>query len=82
MLPDGRIDLALCGHTHGGQVQLPLAGAPIVPSCFGQKYVEGLVQGPRTLAYVNRGLGLISPPVRLGCRPVVSLLRMRATIGT
>ena len=77
MLPAGRIDLALCGHTHGGQVQLPLAGAPIVPSCFGQKYVEGLVQGPQTMVYVNRGLGLISPAVRVGCRPEVSLLRLR-----
>jgi uncharacterized protein len=80
MLPDGRIDLALCGHTHGGQVQIPLAGAPIVPSCFGQKYVEGLVCGPQTLVYVNRGLGLIRPPVRVGCRPEVSLLRIKAAM--
>jgi len=77
MLPAGQIDLALSGHTHGGQVQIPLAGAPIVPSCFGQKYVEGLVQGPATMVYVNRGLGLIPVAVRVGCRPEVSLLRLR-----
>lgn len=77
MLPDGRIDLALCGHTHGGQVRLPLVGAPVVPSCFGQKYARGLVQGPRTLVYVNRGLGTTGLPLRLGCRPEITLLRLR-----
>lgn len=78
MLPQGRIDLALCGHTHGGQVRLPLVGAPIVPSCFGQKYASGLVQGPSTLVYVNRGIGLIPPPVRFNCRPEITLLQLRA----
>ena len=77
MLPRGRIDLALCGHTHGGQVRLPFVGAPVVPSCFGQKYTSGLVQGPSTVVYVNRGIGLIAPPVRFNCRPEVTLLRLR-----
>lgn len=78
MLPDGRIDLALCGHTHGGQVRLPLLGSPVVPSCFAQKYACGLVRGPKTAVYVNRGIGLISPPVRFNCRPEVTLLGLRA----
>ena len=76
MLPEGRIDLALCGHTHGGQVRLPLLGAPVVPSFFGDKYAHGLVQGPSTLVYVNRGIGLIPPAVRFNCRPEVTLLRL------
>jgi len=78
MLPPGRVDLALCGHTHGGQVRLPLIGAPAVPSCFGQKYRSGLVQGPRTLVYVNRGVGLIAPPIRFNCRPEITLFRLRS----
>jgi len=77
MLPQGRIDLILCGHTHGGQVRLPFIGAPLVPSCFGHKYVGGLVRRPGALVYVNRGLGLISPPVRFLCRPEITLLRLR-----
>lgn len=77
MLTERQIDLALCGHTHGGQVRLPFIGAPLVPSCFGQKYVGGLVQGPSTLVYINRGIGLIAPPVRFNCRPEVTLLRLR-----
>jgi predicted MPP superfamily phosphohydrolase len=77
MLPEGHIDLALCGHTHGGQVRLPFLGAPVVPSFFGNKYSSGLVRGPRTLVYVNRGIGLIAPAVRFNCRPEVTLLRLR-----
>jgi predicted MPP superfamily phosphohydrolase len=76
MLPQGRIDLTLCGHTHGGQVRLPFIGAPAVPSCFGQKYARGLVQGPSTLVYVNRGIGLIDPPLRFNCRPEVTVLQL------
>jgi predicted MPP superfamily phosphohydrolase len=79
MLPEGRIDLALCGHTHGGQVRVPFLGAPVVPSFFGNKYATGLVQGPKTQVYVNRGIGLIAPPVRFNCRPEVTLLRLRST---
>lgn len=78
MLPEARVDLALCGHTHGGQVRLPLLGAPIVPSCFGQKYAGGLVAGPQTTVYVNRGIGVIAPPVRFNCRPEITLLRLKS----
>jgi len=77
MLPDGRIDMALCGHTHGGQVRLPFFGPPLVPSCFGQRYAAGLVDGPHTRVYVNRGIGLISPAVRFNCRPEITVLHLR-----
>lgn len=76
-----RLDLALCGHTHGGQVRLPLIGAPLTPSCYGQKYVSGLVQGPACPVYVNRGLGMKAPPVRFNCRPEITLLTLRAGQG-
>ncbi|MEA3309658.1 MAG: hypothetical protein U9Q70_09135, partial [Chloroflexota bacterium] len=76
MLPPVRVDLALCGHTHGGQVRIPLVGAPLVPSCFGQKFVGGLVQGTQTQVYVSRGVGSISPAVRFNCRPEVTVLRV------
>ncbi|MHB1295613.1 MAG: metallophosphoesterase [Anaerolineae bacterium] len=72
-----RLDLALSGHTHGGQVRLPWIGAPLTPSCYGQKYVSGLVQGPACPVYVNRGLGMKAPPVRFNCRPEITLLTLR-----
>ena len=76
-LPEGiRVDLMVSGHTHGGQVWLPLVGAPLVPSRFGQKYRAGLIEGPRCRVYVTRGLGTISPPVRFLCRPELSVLTL------
>jgi len=78
-LPEGiRVDLMVSGHTHGGQVWLPILGAPIVPSRYRQKYRSGLVDGPRCRVYVSRGLGTITPPVRFLCRPELSVLTLRS----
>ncbi len=75
-LQDPRVGLMLSGHTHGGQVVVPFFGAPCVPSAFGQKYLRGLVQGPACQVFISRGVGTISPPVRLFCRPEVVLLTL------
>lgn len=77
-LSDPRVGLMLSGHTHGGQVVLPLVGAPIVPSSHGQKYVSGFKQGPTTMVYISRGIGTISPPVRLNCPPEVTFITLCA----
>jgi uncharacterized protein len=73
-----RVDWMVSGHTHGGQVHLPLIGAPIVPSRYGRKYQQGLVQGPYCKVYVTRGVGTVSPPVRFVCRPEITLMRLAA----
>jgi predicted MPP superfamily phosphohydrolase len=73
---DARVGLVLSGHTHGGQVIIPGFGAPIVPSQYGQKYLYGLVRGPSCQVFVTRGVGTISPPVRLLCRPEVALITL------
>lgn len=79
-LPEGvRVDLMVCGHTHGGQVHLPGYGAPVLPSRYGRKYQQGLVEGPRCPVYVTRGIGTISPPVRFLCRPEITLLHLRSS---
>lgn len=75
-LHDPRVGLILSGHTHGGQVVVPGYGAPIVPSQFGQKYLHGLVDGPACQVFVSRGVGTVSPPVRLFCPPEVALLTL------
>jgi hypothetical protein len=74
--PDPRVGLMLSGHTHGGQVYLPIVGAPWVPSRFGEKYVAGLVQGPATQVYVTRGIGETGVPLRLNCPPEINLLTL------
>ena len=73
---DARVGLVLSGHTHGGQVNLPIIGPPVVPSIYGQKYVQGLVQGPVTQVFVTRGIGTITPPVRLFCKPEIVLVTL------
>jgi uncharacterized protein len=75
---DPRVGLVLSGHTHGGQIVIPGYGAPVIPSRYGQKYAEGLVRGPTTRVFVTRGVGTISPPVRLFCRPEIALLTLVA----
>jgi uncharacterized protein len=71
-----RAALTLAGHTHGGQVQLPFLGRPIVPSSFGQRYAAGhVVEGGRHL-FVTTGVGTSILPVRLGVPPEVVLLTL------
>ncbi|MGO8721095.1 MAG: metallophosphoesterase [Acidobacteriaceae bacterium] len=74
----GGIDLMLSGHSHGGQVRLPLVGALYTPP-LGRKYVEGLFHlGNGLQLYVNRGLGAVGVPVRFDCRPELTLLTLRS----
>lgn len=73
---DGRVSLQLSGHSHGGQVRLPLAGPLILPY-LGRKYPAGLYRVGAMWLYVNRGVGLIGPTVRFNCRPEVTVLRLR-----
>jgi predicted MPP superfamily phosphohydrolase len=78
-----RIDLVVAGHTHGGQIQLPLIGPPFiasaVPRDVGAGGLHELGSGSRRRIYVSRGIGLErgqAPPVRLLAPPEVSLLRV------
>ena len=75
-IPD-RIALTLAGHTHGGQVRLPLIGSPIVPSSFGQRYARGLIKEGTRLLYVTTGVGTSILPVRFGVPPEYVLLTLR-----
>jgi uncharacterized protein len=69
------IPLVLSGHTHGGQVSLPLLG-PVAA----RKYpvAEGMrVEGGTTL-FVSRGVGTVLLPCRVDCPPEVAVLTLRA----
>ena len=68
------IDLYLAGHTHGGQIRLPLYGAIATSSIYHKEYEAGLFQVGQTNLYVSRGLGLEgaqAPRARFLCRPEV-----------
>jgi predicted MPP superfamily phosphohydrolase len=74
-------ELYLAGHTHGGQVRLPLYGAVITFSRFDKRFDMGRYQvGPTTL-YVNRGIGNESrvPRLRFLCRPEVAVIELVGT---
>lgn len=73
-----RIALTLAGHTHGGQVRLPLIGSPVVPSAFGQRYARGLIKEGTRQLFVTSGVGTSIIPVRFGVRPEYAVLTLRA----
>jgi uncharacterized protein len=71
-----RFGLTLSGHTHGGQVKLPLIGRPIVPSHYGQRYAYGHVEENGKHLIVSGGLGLSNLPIRFGVPPEIVLLEL------
>ena len=72
------VDLQLSGHSHGGQVRIPLLPVFYLPE-LAKKYVKGLFHiGPLTL-YTNIGLGTVGIPVRLNCPPEITLITVRTT---
>ena len=73
----GRVGLQLSGHTHGGQVRLPLVGALELPY-LGEKYDMGLYDVNGMALYVTRGVGMIAPHVRFNCRPEIARLELVA----
>ena len=73
------IELYLCGHTHGGQVRLPLIGPIMTGSQLGRRYVMGFYEEKDTKLYVSRGVGfegLSAPRVRFLAPPEVTLVRI------
>ncbi len=71
-LPDYHFDLALCGHTHGGQIRLPYIGA-VMSQIRDSRFVAGMVNVGRKLVYTSRGLGVVGLPVRIDCPPEVTV---------
>jgi uncharacterized protein len=71
-----RIDLALAGHTHAGQVRLPWMGPLWLPYGSG-RFVEGWYGSPRGKLYVSRGVGTSVLPIRFNCRPEVPIFHLR-----
>jgi uncharacterized protein len=79
--PDSRIDLTVAGHTHGGQVQLPLVGPLTISSRVPRRVgAGGLHELDGRWIYVSRGVGAErgqAPRLRLGAVPEVSLITLR-----
>lgn len=67
----------LSGHTHGGQIRLPVLGELAVP-IGGRRYPVGRYDVDGMQLYVSRGLGTYRPPVRFRCAPEVTLITLVA----
>jgi uncharacterized protein len=70
------VDVMFSGHSHGGQVRLPLLPPLHLPD-GGRKYYEGLYRFNRLQLYVNRGIGAVGVPFRLNCPPEITLFTLQ-----
>lgn len=72
-----RIGLQLSGHSHGGQVCIPLHGPVFLPP-LARQYPSGLYHINDMLLYTNRGLGVLEAPIRFDCRPEIAVMDLAA----
>ncbi|MCB0367775.1 MAG: metallophosphoesterase [Bdellovibrionaceae bacterium] len=75
MVPD-KVSLTIAGHTHGGQVYLPIIGRPIVPSKFGERFAIGHIKEGDKQMFVNPGTGTSIIPVRFLVPPEISIVEI------
>jgi len=76
-VPD-RFAVTLSGHTHGGQVRLPIIGRPVVPSAYGQRFAYGHIQEQGRDLIVSAGLGCSILPVRFGVPPEITVVNLKS----
>jgi predicted MPP superfamily phosphohydrolase len=67
--------LQLSGHSHGGQVRLPIIGAVAAP-VGGRRFIAGHNHVEGMAVYTSRGVGIYRPPVRFRCSPEVTLITL------
>lgn len=67
----------LAGHTHGGQVWLPVIGSPIVPSSYGQQYARGHITEEGVEMFVTTGVGTSILPFRFLVPPEIAVVTIR-----
>lgn len=73
------VALTLAGHTHGGQVNLPLLGRLIVPSDYGQRFAAGHIVEDGRHMFVTTGIGTSVFPMRFRVPPEIVLLTFSST---
>ena len=70
------LPVSLAGHTHGGQISLPPPAHHHNVSRLITRWTRGLFEEGDSLLYVNRGLGVAGPPIRINCPREIALLRL------
>ena len=74
LLISNDLKLMLAGHTHGGQIWLPVLGRPVVPSSYGQKYAAGHIKDNGLDMFVTTGIGESILPFRFMVPPEIAVL--------
>lgn len=74
-----RVVLTLAGHTHGGQVNLPLVGRLRVPSMYGQRYAAGHIVENNHHLFVTTGVGTSIIPIRFRVPPEIVILTLTSS---
>lgn len=74
------LKLMLSGHTHGGQIWLPVFGRPIVPSSYGQKYAAGHFIENGLDVFVTTGIGTTLLPFRFMVPPEIAVVTIKSGI--
>lgn len=75
----GPYDLALAGHSHGGQVRIPFIKPLWLPAGVGP-YVEGWFEQNGSRMYVSRGVGTTFLPIRFFCRPELAIVTVNPVV--
>ena len=73
----GRFDLQLSGHSHGGQVRVPLLKSLALPP-FSHRYSSGLYEVGSMIHYTTRGLGFVNMRLRFFCRPEIAVFTLHS----
>ena len=71
------VNLTLAGHVHGGQIRLPFIGALIIPSKYGNKYSQGLIEEKGRKMIVTKGIGTSILPLRFNCTPEIVVINFK-----
>lgn len=74
----GKFDLQVSGHSHGGQIVIPLYGPPVLPRT-GRKYHTGLYKVGRMFQYTTRGVGVDRMPIRFNCPPEITIFELESS---
>lgn len=75
-LREDPFDFAMCGHTHGGQVRLPLLGG-VLMQIRDNRFMSGPVVVGESTVYTSRGLGVVGLPFRFDCPPEITIFDLQ-----
>ncbi len=76
-----RVDLFLCGHTHGGQIWMPILNRPFSDRQLpvrNKDYVSGFISSAHQRLFISRGIGWAVLPIRFNCPPEIAVLELTA----